>query len=96
MNFGEKLRHLRQSRNLTQPELVNAISSEQSYPPKLENGKSVPSADVLSRILAESGLGVDELVDELDRGSRSQLRRIAEVANYFNRRKELVLGNRRR
>ena len=96
MNFGEKLRQLRQNRNLTQPELADAIGIEQSYLSRIENGKHVPSGDVFTRILDEFGLGVGDLVDGLDHGSRIQLRQIPEVAAHFGRQRELILGNRRR
>ena len=96
MNLGEKLRQLRQDRNLTQPELAEAIGIEQSYLSKLENGKYVPSSDVFGRIRDVFELEVGELVDDLDKGARNQLRQIPEVAQYFNAQKELMIGNRRR
>ena len=95
MNFGDKLRQLRKDRKLTQPELADAIGIEQSYLSKLENDKYVPSGDVFGRILEEFDLGVGDLVDELDSGSRLRLRQIPEVAGHFNRQKERILGNRR-
>jgi transcriptional regulator with XRE-family HTH domain len=96
MNLGEKLRQLRQDRNLTQPELAEAMGIEQSYLSKLENGKYVPSSDVFSRMLDVFGLRVGDFVDELDHGSRLQLRQIPEVASHFDRQKQLILGNRRK
>ena len=50
MRLGERLRQLRQARDLTQPELADAIGIEQSYLSKLENDKYVPSADIFGRI----------------------------------------------
>ena len=49
MNFGDKIRQLRKDKNFTQPELAEAMGIEQSYLSKLENGKSLPSNDVLAR-----------------------------------------------
>jgi transcriptional regulator with XRE-family HTH domain len=51
VNFGEKVRQLRAERNLTQPQLAQLIGIEQSYLSKLENDKSVPSADIFQAIL---------------------------------------------
>ena len=96
MKLGEKLRHLRQARNWTQPELADAIGIEQSYLSKLENGKYVPSADIFHRVLEVFGLSVGEFVDGLDHRSRLQLRQIPDVANYYERQKQLIIGNRRR
>src|SRR5688572_18022983 len=39
VNFGEKVKQLRAERNLTQPQLAQAIGIEQSYLSKLENDK---------------------------------------------------------
>ena len=95
MNLGEKLRLLRQQRNLTQPELAEAMGIEQSYLSKLENAKSVPSGDVFSRVLDVFQLSVGDLVDDLDLGVRSQLRSIPEVAGYFEEQRRLMIGSRR-
>ena len=58
MNFGERLKQLRTEKGLTQPQFAQAAGIEQSYLSKLENDKSVPSAEMFSTILA--GLGVNE------------------------------------
>ena len=96
MNLGEKLRQLRQQRNLTQPELAEATGIEQSYLSKLENSKYVPSSDVFGRILEVFELEVGDIVDDLDQGDRNRLRQIPVVAAHFNEQKQLIIGNRRR
>ena len=95
MNLGERLRQLRQDRNLTQPELAHEMGIEQSYLSKLENGKYVSSSDVFSRILEVFALSVGDFVDALDHGSRLQLRQIPDVASHFDHQKQLILGDRR-
>ena len=50
MSFNENLRTLRLARGLTQPALAEKAGIEQSYLSKLENGRSRPSEDVLTRI----------------------------------------------
>jgi transcriptional regulator with XRE-family HTH domain len=57
MNFGEKLKQIRIDKGLTQPQFAEAIGIEQSYLSKLENDKSVPSAEMFATIV--SGLGMD-------------------------------------
>jgi transcriptional regulator with XRE-family HTH domain len=96
MNVGEKLRQLRHDRNLTQPELAEAIGIEQSYLSKLENGKYVPSSDVFRRILEVFKLSVGDFVEDLDHRSRLQLRQVPAVASHFEWEKQLIIGNRRR
>ena len=96
MNFGDKIRQLRTDKNLTQPELAAAMGIEQSYLSKLENGKSLPSNDMLQRILDVFGTDIGDLVDDLDQGVRNQLRQIPAIADHFNRQKQLLIGSRRR
>jgi hypothetical protein len=69
---------------------------EQSYLSKLENGKSLPSNDVLNRILDVFSIEVGDLVDDLDQGVRNQLRQIPDIADHFSRQKQLMIGNRQR
>lgn len=58
MNFGERLKQIRTEKGLTQPQFAQVAGIEQSYLSKLENDKSVPSAEMFSTILA--GLGMEE------------------------------------
>lgn len=58
MNFGERLKQVRTGKGLTQPQFAQMAGVEQSYLSKLENDKSVPSADMFTTILA--GLEMDE------------------------------------
>ncbi|MGB9107189.1 MAG: helix-turn-helix domain-containing protein [Telluria sp.] len=55
MNFGERLKQLRTEKGLTQPQFAQVAGIEQSYLSKLENDKSVPSAEMFTTMLA--GLG---------------------------------------
>lgn len=50
MPFHENLRTLRLARGLTQPALAEKADIEQSYLSKLENGRSKPSEEVLTRL----------------------------------------------
>ena len=50
MQFGEKLKQLRQERNLTQPDLADKLGIEQSWLSKLENDKCHPSSELLGKL----------------------------------------------
>ena len=96
MDFVEKHRQLRNDKDLTQPEAAEAMGIEQSYLSKLENDKSLPSNDVLNRILDVFGLEIGDLVSDLSQGARNQLRQLPDVADYFSRQKQLLIGSRKR
>ncbi|WP_374584085.1 helix-turn-helix domain-containing protein [Pseudoduganella sp.] len=83
MNFGEKLKQLRTERGQTQPQFAEALGIEQSYLSKLENDKSVPSAEMFSTIVA--GLGMDAasfLKDLHQEVLETTLRHIPAVAQF--------------
>ena len=85
MNIGEKIKHLRTEKNLTQPQLAEQIGIEQSYLSKLENDKSTPSAEVFGAMLKAFGLDVPSFLNGLDRQViERQLKTIPEVAAHLN------------
>lgn len=87
MNFGEKVKQLRAERNLTQPQLAQAIGIEQSYLSKLENDKSVPSADIFQSILKAFSIDVATFLEGVDdKIVHRDLRQIPEVANHVSAR----------
>jgi len=83
MNFGERLKQLRTDKGLTQPQFAQMAGIEQSYLSKLENDKSVPSAEMFSTILA--GIGMDEktFLADVDREVlETTLRHIPAVSQF--------------
>jgi len=86
MNFGERIKQLRTERNMTQPQLAQAIGIEQSYLSKLENDKSVPSPDIFQAILRAFNLQVETLLAGVDDNIvRGELKQIPEVAEYLKK-----------
>jgi transcriptional regulator with XRE-family HTH domain len=85
MNFGEKLKRLRTERNLTQPQFAEAIGIEQSYLSKLENDKSLPSAEMFSSIISSLALDPKVFLSDIDRQVlQTSLRHIPEVSQFLN------------
>jgi len=85
VNVGEKIRQLRTERNLTQPQLAESIGIEQSYLSKLENDKSVPSADIFQAILKAFGVDLATFLQGIDeRIVHGDLRQIPEVSHHIN------------
>jgi transcriptional regulator with XRE-family HTH domain len=85
VNFGERIKQLRTERNLTQPQLAESIGIEQSYLSKLENDKSVPSADIFQAVLKAFAVDVATFLEGVDdRIVHRELRQIREAANHIN------------
>lgn len=84
MNFGERLKQIRTEKGLTQPQFAQVAGIEQSYLSKLENDKSVPSAEMFTTIL--SGLGMDEatFLKEVDKDVLATTLRHIPAVSQFN------------
>lgn len=84
MNFGERLKQLRQQREWSQPELAEAIAMEQSYLSKLENSKSIPSPEMLERILAAFDLQIEKFLEGIDDSEvRNHLNSLPQVSDHL-------------
>lgn len=88
MRFGDYIRDLRNGLRWTQPEAASKIGIEQSYLSKLESGKSYPSEDVFSGLLAAYTIDLSEMSAQLFPGELDKLREISEV-------RALILGGER-
>jgi transcriptional regulator with XRE-family HTH domain len=87
MNFGDRLKQLRTQKNLTQPQLAQAVGIEQSYLSKLENDKSIPGAEIFQAILRALNMDVAEFLEGVDDNVvHRELRQVPEVANHLNSR----------
>ncbi len=85
MNFGEKLKQIRTQKNLTQPQMAEAIGIEQSYLSKLENDKSVPSAEMFQTIMKSLEIEAGDFLKDIDKKIlQTSLKHIPEVAHYLN------------
>ena len=66
MTLGAIIRHHRQLHGLSQPELASRAQIEQSYLSKLENEHSIPSDDILQRLMRSLNLSIETLCTQLD------------------------------
>lgn len=83
MNFGERLKQIRTDRGLTQPQFAQLAGIEQSYLSKLENDKSVPSAEMFSTILSALEMDAASFLQDVDKDVLdTTLRHIPAVAQF--------------
>ena len=83
MNFGERLRQIRTGKSLTQPQFAQLAGIEQSYLSKLENDKSVPSAEMFTTILSALEMDAPTFLQDVDREVRATtLRHIPAVTQF--------------
>jgi transcriptional regulator with XRE-family HTH domain len=60
--FAERLRHLREARDMTQREIARRAHVTITYISKLESGLTAPGIDLLERIASALGVHVVELL----------------------------------
>jgi transcriptional regulator with XRE-family HTH domain len=82
--LGEQFKKIRAEKGLSQPELAELAGIEQSYLSKLENGKSLPSSEVLRKLVSAFKLTIAELIAPLDNSYiKNNLLAISEVAQLY-------------
>lgn len=83
MNFGERLKQIRIDKGLTQPQFAQIAGIEQSYLSKLENDKSVPSAEMFTTILSALEMDAASFLHEVDKDAlATTLRHIPAVSQF--------------
>lgn len=84
MTLGQQIKTLRVEKNLSQPELANAIGIEQSYLSKLENDKSTPSNDIFRKLLVGLDISIEELIKPMNSAYiKSHLIQIPDIDNWY-------------
>ena len=61
MNIGEKIKNVREAKNLSQKEISNMVQMDQSQYSKIENGKTDPTTNTLEKIAKALGIELSEL-----------------------------------
>jgi transcriptional regulator with XRE-family HTH domain len=94
--LGEQFKKLRTEKGLSQPELAELAGIEQSYLSKLENDKSLPSSEVLRKLLSAFNLTLAELLTPLDKNYiKTNLLAINDIEQLFQQASKKVLNRQR-
>ncbi|RTR30570.1 helix-turn-helix domain-containing protein [Shewanella atlantica] len=97
MTLGKQIKHFRNERGFSQPELAELAGIEQSYLSKLENDKSVPSNDIFRQLLSALSLTTQEFIEALDTDKhKQQLKLIPDIELLLAQKSKLKIQNIRR
>ena len=66
MTLGQKIKHLRTDKEMSQPELAQLIGIEQSYLSKLENDKAFPSDEIFNQILNAFEIEFESFINQFE------------------------------
>jgi transcriptional regulator with XRE-family HTH domain len=96
MQFGEKIRVLRQQAGLTQPDLAVRLNCEQSWLSKIETGKVVPASEFIQAVLNYFNLSLEDLIQDLDPSHlKTELGAIPAIAGHLHQKKTVIHRTRR-
>ena len=82
MNIGERIKQLREARELSQKELAMSINMDQSQYSKIEKGKTDPTTSTLEKISKALGINVAKLftsnnpLEEVDSINKSTMEKV--------------------
>lgn len=97
MTLGERIRQLRSEKNWTQPQAAEAIGIEQSYLSKLENDKSLPSAEIFAALLNAFSLDAKSFLEGMNLSLMDkQLLQIPAIATCLAGNQQLRISSIRR
>lgn len=78
--LGKNIATLRKAKNLKSSELASMAGVKQPYISAIENGKKIPSLDVLQRIAKALDVTTSELLGEVPKQLSFDMRRLVDTA----------------
>lgn len=91
MNIGERIRVLREARELTQGDIEKRTFLKRSYLSRVENGHTVPSIETLEKIARALGISMYQFFYEGDKPVDEGLVKKRAATLYGNRGKEIFV-----
>ncbi len=76
MTFGNILKKIRQDNNMTQDELAKRIDTSRSNIANYENGKNMPSVDILEKIAKLFDCTIDYLLGKSDIHNPEEIQKV--------------------
>ncbi len=66
MNIGTKIKKIRYSNNISQADMAKLLEINRNYLSRIETNKSVPSAEILTKLANNFNVSIDALLREND------------------------------
>lgn len=62
MDLGSKIKNIRYNNNISQEEMARILKINRNYLSRIETNKSLPTAEVLTRLAESFGISIDSLL----------------------------------
>ena len=85
MDLGSKLKNIRYNNNISQEEMAKILKINRNYLSRMETNKSLPTAEVLTRLAENFNISVDSLLGinlEGKAGAEAKMNKIKKVTQY--------------
>ena len=87
MDLGERIRNIRYSNNISQVEMAKILEINRNYLSRIETNKSLPTAEVLTKLAEKFNVSIDSLLEiNLDgkEGEIAKANKIKKISQYCN------------
>ena len=87
MDLGTKIRNIRYSNNISQTEMAKILEINRNYLSRIENNKSLPTAEILSKLAKNFNISIDSLLGldlEGKDGEIAKANKIKKINQYCN------------
>ena len=85
MDLGNKIKNIRYNNNISQEEMAKILKINRNYLSRIETNKSLPTAEVLTRLAEEFNVSIDSLLginlDGRD-GAEAKVKKIKKISQY--------------
>lgn len=87
MDLGSKIKNIRYNNNISQVEMAKILEINRNYLSRIETNKSLPTAEVLTKLAEKFNISIDSLLginlDGKD-GEIAKINKIKKIGQYCN------------
>ena len=90
MDLGERIRNIRYNNNISQVEMAKILEINRNYLSRIETNKSLPTAEVLTKLAEKFNVSIDSLLEinldgkEGEIAKANKIKKISQYCNYLN------------
>ena len=89
MDLGNKIKNIRYNNNISQVEMAKILEINRNYLSRIETNKSLPTAEVLTKLAENFNISIDSLLGinldgkEGEKAKQNKIKKIGQYCNYL-------------
>ena len=90
MDLGNKIKNIRYNNNISQVDMAKVLEINRNYLSRIETNKSLPTAEVLTKLAENFNVSIDSLLGinldgkEGEKAKQNKIKKIEQYCNYLN------------